>query len=318
MTTTEGSHTTGLKKRKHQTEDDDDEGTHPVKQIKVTVSPFFSLPRELRDQIYSNVLNHNDYYILRFPGFTLVTGNKEDRNLPYCMPIFGYSPASAWSFANKQMSTESIDVLVREKTFHIRHHKVWDRLRDKPTSPVPIGTLSRYQGQKIAESIRIIQLPLARNIWYNTLSVSPPATSHTYVKNALIILMSCKKASEGATRPQLRLLWDYDTLAGKVHENPAFNFVTLNQLRGAFASVRIEAISNNPAVGSHLQPHNDCFYNQAWVKGVRDRLYEHAEQWARELMGQGSAGVNLRCTWSEERPFGFESWSRTVEVGHDI
>jgi hypothetical protein len=117
MTTTEGSHTTGLKKRKHQTEDDD-EGTHPVKQIKVTMSPFFSLPRELRDQIYSYVLNHNDYYILRFPS------NKEDRNLPYCMPIFGYSPAPAWSFANKQMSTESIDVLVREKMFHIRHHKI--------------------------------------------------------------------------------------------------------------------------------------------------------------------------------------------------
>jgi hypothetical protein len=321
--TPQSSHTDAFYNMERQTEHDNDKGRHPAKQTKHTPSSFFSLPRELRNEIYSYVLNDEDHYILRFPGFDVVTGDKKERKLPDCRAISEYWSSSAWSFANKQTLAETIDVLTREKVFHVRYTRgklshiryknsmAWSDWNAEWTYVVE--DMKQYQNQTIAESVRIIQLPIASNIWDNSIRLE----DRSYLRRALSALLSTKKA-EGATRPHLRLLWDYEILTHELFREPIFDFEKLSQFRGAFTSVRIVVMFSKHPFWDLGRLRDGYLYNEAWVEGVKDRLYELAEQWAKSLMGEGSANVDLRCAWSEQKPEGegvrFKTWVKTVEV----
>jgi hypothetical protein len=139
--------------------------------------------------------------------------------------------------------------------------------------------MRRYQIQTIAGSIRIIQLPIASNIRDNSIR---PEDGY-YLRRALSALLSAKKAA-GATRPHLRLLWDYEILAHELSREPIFNFEKSSQCQVAFTSVKIVAMCSKHPFWGLGKLHDECLYDEAWVEGIKDRLYELAEQWAKGLL----------------------------------
>ncbi|KAF2834026.1 hypothetical protein CC86DRAFT_18287 [Ophiobolus disseminans] len=89
--------------------------------------PFFALPRELRDMIYSMVfefktpssLGSPTRFSFDLPDFPLIAYEAQDQYLQQSQPYSVYSGLPPWTHVNKQLFEEAIDVLATGNVFEV-------------------------------------------------------------------------------------------------------------------------------------------------------------------------------------------------------
>ncbi|KAF2833843.1 hypothetical protein CC86DRAFT_400436 [Ophiobolus disseminans] len=295
-----------------------DEDPHPdtpaSKQARCLSSPFFNLPQEVRDDIYSLAfepdarINQPIHRTIHFTGFSLVAYRANDRfNI---LAPYSQRGLRLWTVVSKQFLAEAIASFARDRIFEVKSNFLRETATQVPRHPLPT----------LLQSIRTIRAPCARTRYTTALG-----TKTIEFKKADENALATFFALRGEDKPVLNLemYWEFDLHCGFDDSDPVFRLSVLMQQRHTFSRVTITA--GNTSCIKHRSkallrghsPLNPLPLAQTLYDAAKDKLWKHAEFWAQSLVRQ-DAGKGTKCTTSEEEAdefwYGYDTCFKTVEA----
>ena len=324
----------GVPSRKRSAGNDNNADIPPLKIRRRTLFPFFALPRELRDIIYSWALELETsssrvdiHYMFDLPNFTLTVYKSEGRSSKSGRPDVRYR-LPLWMPANKQFLSEAIDVFARDKIFEVQdmHTKYWSSV-GKPPSQVRTRSVTRrqyaaYHNCVLLQSVRTVKPAPAMNARPGS-PVS--STCEIWIPHRRAMSSFFNFRGDCTTPiPNLFLEWKYTLYNDPSYPNPNFEHPSLMEWQDRFSKVTIVTEVLDRTDRNMIDPRSKIHKhtpseNALRLSTTRENIWKLAELWARKLVG-AKDDSQATCKISEEKVGSttghsvYNIYSRTVEA----
>jgi hypothetical protein len=265
--------------------------------------PFFDLPREVREQVYSLVsptqtpsksrrpqYRYDDVrrYTYYLPDFMLGAYQWED-NVDKTSAHLVQVQFPEWIPANQQFLAEAIQAFVRGKVFDIqsygpgerkpKHRNCW--LRSSSASDKSVDV---YRDLLLVRAIRSIKVPRVENLniyysnWDSTISRFAKCDEEA-------MLAFSKLRGADVLPPTLELEWYYHLAHWNMYnKTPTFDSPTLRAWRNMFAKVTITVTIQDSFLITTIINGTLGESSREDKRFIYDKLYQHAAAWAHWLV----------------------------------
>jgi hypothetical protein len=275
--------------------------------------PFFDLPREIRDRIYSlafptqhprrsrgtydccNDMPRCTYYL---PDFMLGAYQWEDSLDETSSHLFRIQ-FQMWPPVNQQFLVETIEVFVRGKVFDIRSYgDVGGCPKDRNFwlggSSAAEKSVAVYRDLFLVRAVQSIKAPRIQNRW------SPTALKFSNKCDEDAILAFSKLRGADALPPNLELEWTYYLDCPKKSDKPpTFSSPTLGAWRNMFAKVAITVTIQDSHMSRLTSRGTLTASSVEELRSIYSKVQQQAAAWAR-LLVKTSNEVEPRLGVSKE------------------
>jgi hypothetical protein len=271
----------------------------PAEPFNPTRLSFFSLPRELRDMIYSHAFA-SDAWSQRCSYTT--------RPLPlFASPNFKLAGADgelqlgAWILTSQRFFSEAVSLYTKGRVFTVDSGSVYD-VRRYLSTPRPRGFFAEVQREgkwyptpphvELIRTIRTLRLPALRNHHDG----GPMGTMRFSADDVdgLRTLLHVRGRDAAPLELQLDWIFQFPTYPTVSFEAPVFDAWPLDEWSGMFGKVAIKVVVVLEWCEITDLENEDAA--QRAEAAVKEELYSLAERWARRLVGGEEGAVGCEVT----------------------